>query len=111
MVGSPFWMPPEMIKREPHSLAVDIWSFGICCMEMANGHPPNRKSSIMVIKLGFKATHLNQAMFVACVEGYPEPFEEPNFWTDEFRDFIGCCLQRNPNDRWPVSQLQEVLFR
>lgn len=27
---------------------VDVWSFGICCMEMANGHPPNRQSSISV---------------------------------------------------------------
>lgn len=48
MVGSPFWMPPEMIKRQPHGLSVDVWSFGICCMEMANGHVPNRKSSIAV---------------------------------------------------------------
>lgn len=51
-----------------------------------------------------------QAMFIACVEGYPEPFEEPNYWTDEFRDFIGCCLQRNPKDRWSVAQLQQVRF-
>jgi len=95
MVGSPFWMPPEMIKREAHGLPVDIWSFGICCMEMANGHPPNRKSSIM-------------AMFVACVEGYPQPFEDPQYWSDEFKDFVGCCLQQNPRDRWTIAQLQEV---
>ncbi len=49
-------------------------------------------------------------MFVACVDGYPEPFEEPRFWTDEFRDFISCCLQLNPKDRWPVAKLQEVLL-
>lgn len=41
-------MPPEMIKRQPHGLPVDVWSFGICCMEMANGHVPNRKSSLAV---------------------------------------------------------------
>lgn len=33
-VGSPFWLPPEMINHEPHGLPVDVWSFGICCMEM-----------------------------------------------------------------------------
>lgn len=48
MVGSPFWMPPEMIRRDPHGLPVDIWSLGVCLMELANGHPPNRKSSIKV---------------------------------------------------------------
>merc|ERR1711959_42771 len=28
MVGSPYWMPPEMIKKQPHGLPVDIWSTG-----------------------------------------------------------------------------------
>jgi len=62
MVGSPFWMPPEMILRQPHGLPVDVWSFGVCLMEMANGHPPNRKSSI-------------KAMFVAATTGYTHPLE------------------------------------
>jgi len=62
MVGSPFWMPPEMILRQPHGLPVDVWSFGVCLMEMANGHPPNRKSSI-------------KAMFVAATTGYTSPLE------------------------------------
>jgi serine/threonine protein kinase len=26
----------------------DIWSFAICLLELANGHPPHRKSSIKV---------------------------------------------------------------
>lgn len=40
MVGSPFWMPPEMIKRQSYGASADIWSFGICLMEMANQQPP-----------------------------------------------------------------------
>eukprot|EP01126_Amoeba_proteus_P036018 TRINITY_DN364_c0_g1_i9.p1 TRINITY_DN364_c0_g1~~TRINITY_DN364_c0_g1_i9.p1 ORF type:complete len:323 (-),score=50.45 TRINITY_DN364_c0_g1_i9:321-1289(-) len=97
MVGSPFWMPPEMIKKQPHGLPVDIWSFGICCMEMANGHPPHRKSSI-------------KAMFVSCVTGYPEPFEDMTLWTEEFKDFVGCCIQREASSRWTVPQLQQHPF-
>lgn len=48
MVGSPFWMPPEMIRRLPHGAKVDIWSLGICLVELANGCPPNVKSSLKV---------------------------------------------------------------
>jgi serine/threonine protein kinase len=97
MVGSPFWMPPEMIKRLPHGLSTDVWSFGICCMEMANGHVPNRKSSIA-------------AMFISASDGYPMPFEEPEDWTDEFNDFIMRCLRCEPTERWSVPQLLEHPF-
>ena len=48
MVGSPFWMPPEMIKRQVYGPAVDIWSFAICVLELANGQPPNRRSALKV---------------------------------------------------------------
>jgi len=97
MVGSPFWMPPEMIKRQPHGLSTDVWSFGICCMEMANGHVPNRKSSIA-------------AMFISASDGYPMPFEQPEDWSDEFNDFIMHCLRCDPTERWTVPQLLEHPF-
>jgi serine/threonine protein kinase len=97
MVGSPFWMPPEMIKRQPHGLSTDVWSFGICCMEMANGHVPSRKSSIA-------------AMFISASDGYPMPFEEPEEWSDEFNDFINHCLRCDPTERWTVPQLLEHAF-
>jgi len=96
MVGSPFWMPPEMILRKPHGLMVDIWSFGICLMEMANGHPPNRKSSF-------------QAMFVAATTGYSEPLEGNN-WSTDFRDFIGKCVQVSPSARSDVNTLLKHSF-
>eukprot|EP00029_Vermamoeba_vermiformis_P009621 TRINITY_DN4862_c0_g1_i5.p1 TRINITY_DN4862_c0_g1~~TRINITY_DN4862_c0_g1_i5.p1 ORF type:complete len:382 (-),score=10.79 TRINITY_DN4862_c0_g1_i5:50-1195(-) len=92
MVGSPFWMPPEMIRRDPHGLPVDIWSLGVCLMELANGHPPNRKSSI-------------KAMFVAVTDGYTEPFEDPKRFSNEFKDFMSHCLQIVPAQRWTVKQL------
>jgi hypothetical protein len=97
MVGSPFWMPPEMIKREPHGLPVDIWSFAICLMEVANGHPPNRRSSI-------------KAMFTAGTGGYPQPFEQPERWTESFKDFLTGCLKVNPRDRLTVKQLLQHRF-
>merc|ERR1711916_182042 len=46
MVGSPFWIPPEMVRREPHGTAADVWSFGICTLELANNVIPNRHNSI-----------------------------------------------------------------
>jgi len=97
MVGSPFWMPPEMIQKQSHGLPVDIWSFGICLIEIANSQPPNSKSSIY-------------AMLVAATIGYPEPLLEKEKWSPDFLDFISGCLIINPKDRWTVKQLLQHKF-
>ncbi len=39
MLGSPFWIPPEMVRREPHGMAADVWSFGICTLEVRERLP------------------------------------------------------------------------
>jgi hypothetical protein len=39
LLGSPLYMPPEMLAYEPHSFPADIWSFGMLLTEMALGRP------------------------------------------------------------------------
>ena len=91
MVGSPFWIPPEMIQKKEHGTPADIWSLGILCLEMAHGRPPHRDSAL-------------KAMFQVAA-GIPPTFEDPSQWSDLFKDFLEQMLVIDPAKRATAAQL------
>eukprot|EP00899_Mesostigma_viride_P007942 jgi/Mesvir1/17149/Mv07575-RA.1 len=91
MHGTPFWMAPEVIQQTGHGLEADIWSLGCTVIEMVAGSPPWAELPPFV------------AMFrIGMSEEMPEI---PAELSEEGKDFLNCCLQRDPSKRSTAEQL------
>nr|GMC63271.1 mitogen-activated protein kinase kinase kinase YODA-like [Ipomoea batatas]GMC68481.1 mitogen-activated protein kinase kinase kinase YODA-like [Ipomoea batatas] len=95
--GSPYWMAPEVIKNSNgRNLAVDIWSLGCTVLEMATSKPP--WSQYEGVAAMFKIGNSKELPII------------PEHLSDEGKDFIRQCLQREPRSRPTAAQLLDHPF-
>ncbi|EFA75580.1 p21-activated protein kinase [Heterostelium album PN500] len=92
VVGTPYWMAPELIRGHDYGVKVDIWSLGIMMMEMAEGEPPYMDFPPL------------RALFLITTKGIP-PLKEQSKWSKDFLDFFAKCLDINVQTRPDASAL------
>ena len=85
-VGTAAWMAPELIKAKTagYGTSIDIWSFGILAVELANGQPPNLEKA--------------QSEILSQILRGPTPMLKDR-WSPLFQSFVSACLIKNPLDR------------
>lgn len=92
VIGTPFWMAPEVIEEIGYDCVADIWSLGITALEMAEGKPP------------YGDIHPMRAIFMIPTKP-PPSFRDPDIWSPEFIDFVSLCLVKNPEERATATDL------
>ena len=95
-VGTVCWMAPELIHgSRMYTEKVDVWSFGIFAMEMADGDPPyiNDQQSRVIFNI---------------VKKEPPPIDSR--WSNDFKDFVKQCLTKNPDKRPEARELLKHPF-
>ncbi|XP_064593882.1 serine/threonine-protein kinase PAK 3-like, partial [Zonotrichia leucophrys gambelii] len=97
VVGTPWWMAPEVATGQPYGPKVDIWSFGIVGIEMLEKEPPYWDQS-----------HASARRLIAKV-GTPK-LQHPKLLSALLRDFLSCCLQRDEEQRWSAKELLQHPF-
>eukprot|EP00008_Paramoeba_atlantica_P014822 CAMPEP_0201479212 /NCGR_PEP_ID=MMETSP0151_2-20130828/3923_1 /ASSEMBLY_ACC=CAM_ASM_000257 /TAXON_ID=200890 /ORGANISM="Paramoeba atlantica, Strain 621/1 / CCAP 1560/9" /LENGTH=667 /DNA_ID=CAMNT_0047860585 /DNA_START=87 /DNA_END=2093 /DNA_ORIENTATION=+ len=92
IVGTPYWMAPELIRGQQYDYKVDVWSLGILLMELVEGEPP------------YMDTAPIRALFFITTKGIP-PLKQPGKFSSELRDFLRSCLERDVVKRPTAKEL------
>jgi serine/threonine protein kinase len=95
MIGSPFWMAPEVVTQAGYGRSVDVWSLGCTVVELLTGAHP--------------WSPLNQlAAVFQIAKGAAPPL--PNDLSPMCRSFLEQCMQTDPVCRPTTSALLKHPF-
>ena len=90
LVGTPYYLSPEVVEGQPYSFASDIWAIGAVLYEMCALRPPFMAESI-------------HALAIKIIEGRYEPISSR--YSSELSSLVTALLVREPANRPSIHQI------
>ena len=95
MVGTPYYLSPEIIESKPYDSKSDIWSLGVLLYEM------------MTFKMPFNANSLASLIIKITRGNYIPP---PVIYTKDLRELVSKCLTLDPKNRPTIKEILGMPF-
>ncbi|XP_025961141.2 serine/threonine-protein kinase Nek4 isoform X2 [Dromaius novaehollandiae] len=90
LIGTPYYMSPELFSNKPYSYKSDVWALGCCVYEMAT------------LKHAFNAKDMNSLVY-RIIEGKLPPM--PRDYSPQLVEIIRTMLSKKPEERPSVKSI------